>query len=52
LIHVVLGDPERLEFIREKQVVKLSGEVIVVICFRRLFVTNLFNSVAGIVAAT
>jgi hypothetical protein len=55
LLRVILGDPERLKFLREKQVAKSSGEggeVIAVICFRSLFATNLFNFVAGIVAAT
>jgi hypothetical protein len=55
LLRVVLGDPERLEFLRKEQVAKSSrkgGEVIVVVCFRSLFATNLLNFVAGIVAAT
>jgi hypothetical protein len=55
LLRVVLGDPERLEFLREKQVAKSSGEsgeAVAVVCFRSLFATNLFNSVAGIIATT
>jgi hypothetical protein len=54
LLHVVLGDPERLEFLWEKQVTKSSGEggeAIAVTCFRSLFATNLFNSMASVVAA-
>jgi hypothetical protein len=54
LLRFVLGDPERLEFLWEKQVAKSSGEggeAVAVTCFRSLFVTNLFDSVAGIVAA-
>jgi hypothetical protein len=53
LLRVVLGDLERLEFLWEKQVAKSSGEggeVIAVTFFRSLFATNLFNSVAGVVA--
>jgi hypothetical protein len=53
LLRVVLGDPERLELLWEKQVTKSSregGEAVAVTCFRNLFVTNLFNSVAGVVA--
>jgi hypothetical protein len=54
LLRVVLGDPQRFEFLREKQVAKSSGEggeAVAVTCFRNLFATNLFDSVAGIVAA-
>jgi hypothetical protein len=53
LLRVVLGDPERLEFFSEQQVVKSSregGEAVAVACLGSLFATNLFNSVAGIVA--
>jgi hypothetical protein len=53
LLRVVLGDPERLEFLCEKQVVKSSGEggeVVTVTCFRSLFARDLFNSVVGVVA--
>jgi hypothetical protein len=55
LFRVVLGDPERLEFLREKQVAKSSGEggeAVAVICFRSFFATNLVDSVAGIIAVT
>jgi hypothetical protein len=54
LLRFILGDPERLEFLWEKQVAKSSGEggeAVAVTCFRNLFATNLFDSVAGIVAA-
>jgi hypothetical protein len=52
---VVLGDPERLEFLQEEQVAKSSGvgrEAVAVVCFRSVFATNFINYVAGIVAAT
>jgi hypothetical protein len=55
LLCVVLGDPERLEFLWEEQIAKSSGEggeVVAVVSFRSLSATNFLNSVAGIVAAT
>jgi hypothetical protein len=55
LLRVVLGDPERLEFLREKQVAKSSGEggeAVTVVCCGGLVATNLLIPVVGIVAAT
>jgi hypothetical protein len=54
LLRIVLGNPERLEFLWEKQVAKSSGEsgeVVVVVCLRGLFTTNFLDSVADVVAA-
>jgi hypothetical protein len=54
LLRIVLGNPERLEFLWEKQVAKSSGEsreVVAVICLGSFFTTNFFNSVVGVVAA-
>jgi hypothetical protein len=53
LLRVVLGDTERHEYLWEKKVAKSSGEggeASAVACFGSLFATNLFNSVAGVVA--
>jgi hypothetical protein len=54
LLRVILGDPERFEFLWEKQVMKPSGggEAVAIACIRSLFASNLFNSVASIIAAT
>jgi hypothetical protein len=55
LPRVVLGDPERLEFLEEEQIAKSSGvggEVVVVTCLSSLFAADLLNPVVGIVAAT
>jgi hypothetical protein len=54
LLRVILGDPERLEFLREEQIAKSSGiggEAAIVACFCSLFATNLINLVASIIAA-
>jgi hypothetical protein len=54
LLRVVLSDPERFEFLWEKQVAKSSGEggeVVAVACHKSLFAMNLFNYVVGIIAA-
>jgi hypothetical protein len=53
LLRVILGDPQRVEFLWEKQVMKSSregGEAVAVACLRCLFATYFFNSAAGIVA--
>jgi hypothetical protein len=55
LLRVVLGDPERFEFLRKKQVAKscrIGGEVVAVACFSGLFTANLIDPVVSIVAAT
>jgi hypothetical protein len=54
LLHIVLGDPQRLEFLREEQIAKSSregGEAVVLACRGGFLVSNFFNSAAGIVAA-
>jgi hypothetical protein len=55
LLCVVLGDPERLEFLQKEQVAKSSregGETVAVVCCGSLVATNLLNPVVGVVAAT
>jgi hypothetical protein len=54
LLHVVLGDPQRLEFLWEQQIAKSSreGGEAVVLAYRRGFLaSNFLDSTAGIVAA-
>jgi hypothetical protein len=53
LLHVVLGDPLRFEFLWEKLITKSSngGEAVVVANRGGLLVSLFFNSAAGIVAA-
>jgi hypothetical protein len=53
LLCVVLSDPQRFEFLWEKQIAKSSregGEAVVVACRGGLFASYFFNSAAGIVA--
>jgi hypothetical protein len=53
LLRVILSDPQRFEFLWEKQIAKSSregGEAIVVVC-RGLFASYFFNFAASIVAA-
>jgi hypothetical protein len=55
LLRVILGDPERFEFLRKKHVVKscrIGGEAAAVACFSGLFTVDLVDPVASIVAAT
>jgi hypothetical protein len=54
LLHVVLGDPQRFEFLWEKEIAKSSGEggeAVVVACRGGLLAPYFFDSVTGIVAA-
>jgi glycerol kinase len=54
LLRVVLGDPQRFEFLWEKEIAKSGGEggeAVVVACLRGLFAPYFFNSAAGIIAA-
>jgi hypothetical protein len=54
LLRVILGDPQGFEFLREKQIATPSregGEAVVVACRGRLFASNFFNFLAGVVAA-
>jgi hypothetical protein len=53
-LRVVLGDPQRLEFLWEKQIAKSSregGEVVAVACRGGLLVSYFFDSAMSIVAA-
>jgi hypothetical protein len=55
LLRIVLGDPQRLEFLWEEKIAKSSregGEAIILACRGGLLASNFFNSGAGIVAAT
>jgi hypothetical protein len=54
LLRVVLGDSQRLEFFREKQVAKSrreGGEAIVVACRGCLLASKFFDFLAGVEAA-
>jgi hypothetical protein len=54
LLRVVLGDPQRLEFLWVKQIAKSSregGEAVIFACRGGLVASNFFDSAAGIVAA-
>jgi hypothetical protein len=54
LLRIVLGDPQRLEFFREKQIAKSSregGEAVVLACRGGLLALYFFNSATGVVAA-
>jgi hypothetical protein len=54
LLRVVLGDPERFEFLREEQITKscrVGGEAIAIADFSGLLgVADIVDAVAGIVA--
>jgi hypothetical protein len=53
LLRIVLGDPQRLEFFWEKQIVKSSregGKAVVLACRGGFLASNFFNSAAGVVA--
>jgi hypothetical protein len=55
LLRIVLGDPQRLEFLWEQQIAKSSregGEVVVLARRGRFLASNFFDSAVGIVAAT
>jgi hypothetical protein len=54
LLRIILGDPQRLEFLWEKQIAKSSregGEAVIFVCCGGLVASNFFDSAAGIVAA-
>jgi hypothetical protein len=54
LLRVVIGDPQRLEFLWEQQIAKSSGEggeAVVLACRGGFLASNFFDSAAGIVAA-
>jgi hypothetical protein len=52
-LRIVLGDPQRLEFLWERQIAKSSregGEAVVLACRGGFIASNFFDSAAGIVA--
>jgi hypothetical protein len=54
LLRIVLGDPQRFELFGEEQVAKPrgeGGEAVVIACGGRLLPSQLFNLLAGVVAA-
>jgi hypothetical protein len=54
LLRIVLGDPQRLEFLWEEQIAKSSregGEAVVLTYRGGFLASNFFNSAVGIVAA-
>jgi hypothetical protein len=54
LLHIVLGDPQRFEFLWEKQIAKPSregGEAVIFACRGGLLASDFFNSTVSIVAA-
>jgi glycerol kinase len=54
LLRVILDDPQRFEFLWEKQVAKSSGkseETVVVACLEGLLAPYFFNFAAGNVAS-
>jgi hypothetical protein len=55
LLRVVLGDPQRFEFLREKEIAKPcreGGEAIVVACRGGLLAPKFFDLLVGVEAAT
>jgi hypothetical protein len=54
LLCIVLSDPQRLEFLWEKQIAKSSregGEAVIFGCRGGLFASYFFDSAVGIIAA-
>jgi hypothetical protein len=54
LLCVVLGDPQKLEFLREQHIAKSSregGEAVVLACRGGFLASNFLDSTTGIVAA-
>jgi hypothetical protein len=54
LLRIILGDPQRLEFLWEKQIVKSSREgreAVVFACRGGFLASNFFNSAVSVVAA-
>jgi hypothetical protein len=55
LLRIILGDPQRFEFLWEEQIAKPSregGEAVIFACRKGLLASNFFNCAASIVAAT
>jgi hypothetical protein len=54
LLRIVLGDPQRLEFLWEQQIAKSSregGEAVVLACRGGFLASNFLDSATGIIAA-
>jgi hypothetical protein len=54
LLRIVLGDPQRLEFLWEEQIAKSSregGEAVVLACCGGFLASDFFNSATGVIAA-
>jgi hypothetical protein len=54
LLRIVLGDPQRLEFLWEEQIAKSSregGEAVVLACCGGFLASDFFNSTTGVIAA-
>jgi hypothetical protein len=54
LLRIVLGNPQRLKFLWEKQIAKSSregGEAVVLACRGGFLASNFFNSAASVIAA-
>jgi hypothetical protein len=55
LLRIILGDPQRLDFLWEKQIAKSSkegGEAVILACCGGFLASNFFNSAASVVATT
>jgi hypothetical protein len=53
LLRIILGDPQRLEFLWEQQIAKSSregGEAVVLACRGGFLASNFFDSAVGIIA--
>jgi hypothetical protein len=53
LLRIILGDPQRLEFLCEQQIAKSSregGEAVVLACRGGFLASNFFDSAVGIIA--
>jgi hypothetical protein len=53
LLRIVLGDPERFEFLRKKHIAKfcrVGREAVAVACFSSLFTADLVDPVANVIA--
>jgi hypothetical protein len=54
LLRIILGDPQRLKFLWEQQIAKLSREgweAVILACRGGFLASNFFDSAAGIIAA-
>jgi hypothetical protein len=54
LLRIILGDPQRLEFLWEQQIEKSrweSGEAVVLACRGGFLASNFFTSAVSVIAA-